>query len=213
MWNSIEPFYWGRLSYQEADALQKNAMEKVRMGHCGYLLAGEVDFVVTQGIRGKQDHILSPDIQAVQTHRGGETTLHSPGQLLIYPVLNLKNWNAGVKFYVDSILRISRKTFAKYQLATHVKTGQVGLWTEKGKLAFCGVQIKNGITQHGLSLNIQNDLNLFNKITSCGIQNGTYDKLGNHQQNLSAEEFFKTWYFAALEDGATIQLKPTEIQI
>jgi lipoate-protein ligase B len=68
----------------------------------------------------------------------------------------------------------------------------VGLWTEKGKIGFCGIRVKNGITQHGIALNLDNDLTLFEQITSCGRSNTQFDKLNSHYK-VSSFDFFKCW--------------------
>jgi len=72
----------------------------------------------------------------------------------------------------------------------------VGLWTENGKIGFCGIRIKNGITQYGVALNLNNDLKLFEQITSCGLSDVQFDKLESHSK-VSLEEFLKAWYGVA----------------
>lgn len=193
-WSSINIQYWGHCHYQMAEALQTRAWECVRDGHPGFLLGGSVDTVVTQGLRSSPAAILNSSIQPIQTRRGGETTLHSPGQLLIYPVLNLRSLGWGVKPYIENLLQCSTETFHFYQVPAKLCWKPLGLWTEKGKIGFCGVQVRSGITQHGLALNIFNDLTYFDHIVSCGLAKAAYDKATNYSiSSFSLEEIFRVW--------------------
>jgi lipoate-protein ligase B len=191
-WNCIEAKNWGLEQFENIETQQKEAWSQVEAGHPGLLLAGEFFKVVTVGVRSNPDHILSPEIKSVRTDRGGATTLHSPGQLIIYPVVNLKKNKVGVKQFITDILEISRLTLLHFGVQTRVDLNQVGLWTDSGKIGFCGIRIKNGITQHGIALNLNNDLKLFEQITSCGLKSGQYDKLENHNQ-VSVKEFLNVW--------------------
>jgi lipoyl(octanoyl) transferase len=69
----------------------------------------------------------------------------------------------------------------------------IGLYTAHGKIAFCGIQIRNGISLHGISLNVRNDLSLFQQIVACGVQNAPLDRLQNYDVNLTLEELFNRW--------------------
>ncbi len=129
----------------------------------------------------------------MKVKRGGETTLHSPGQLVIYPVLNVRELKIGVRDYVRILLSISSKTFKSFGLDVIASENPVGLFSSLGKIGFCGLQIKQGISQHGLSLNISNELGLFEHIISCGLKKGQYDKLQNHVSDMTTEIFFSRW--------------------
>lgn len=195
-WNCIEAQPWGLDQFENIQTLQKKAWSQVEAGHPGLLLAGEFFKVVTVGVRANPEHILNSEIKPVRTDRGGATTLHSPGQLVIYPVVNLKKHKIGVKQFIFEILEISRLTLLHFGVQSRIDLDQVGLWTENGKIGFCGIRIKNGITQHGVALNLNNDLKLFEQITSCGLSNVQFDKLESHLK-VSLEEFLKAWYGVA----------------
>ncbi len=191
-WNCIEAKNWGLDQFEDVETQQKLAWAQVEAGHSGLLLAGEFFKVVTVGVRSNPDHILNSEIMSVKTDRGGATTLHSPGQLIIYPVVNLKKNKVGAKQFITDILEISRLTLLHYGVQTRVDLSQVGLWTESGKIGFCGIRIKNGITQHGIAINLNNDLKLFEQITSCGLTSGQFDKL-EHYKKVSVTEFLNVW--------------------
>lgn len=191
--SSIKNHYWGLLSYEEADLLQVQAWQSVKAGSPGIILGGEIQTVITQGIRARTEHVLAQGLKPVQTRRGGETTLHSPGQLVIYPVVSLKEQGLGVKAYVENLLKVSEMTYHEFQIPVEMRWEPLGLWTLRGKMGFCGVQVKAGITQHGLALNITNDLSLFSQIVSCGLSNAQYDKAQNYNPLLNPEAFFIRW--------------------
>ena len=202
-WNCIEAKSWGLDQFEKVETLQKAAWTQVEDGHPGLLLAGEFFKVVTVGIRSNPEHILNSDIKPVLTDRGGATTLHSPGQLIIYPVVNLKKYKIGVKQFIFDILEISRLTLLKYGVQTRIDLNQVGLWTASGKIGFCGIRVRNGITQHGIALNLNNDLKLFEQITSCGISSAQFDKLDHHKK-VTSEEFLRAWFEIAQSSSAKI---------
>lgn len=188
-WKSIETHYWGLDQYENIEVLQHKAYQDVQNGHPGFLLGGELTFVVTQGLRGSDQEILNSDIKPIRTDRGGATTLHSPGQLVLYPVVDLRKNQTSVRQFITELLSVSQKSFLTLGMKTQINLQPVGLWTQKGKIGFCGIRVKNGITQHGIALNINNDLSLFSQIHSCGIQHGTYDRLSNEIPG----NVFKTW--------------------
>lgn len=201
--NCIEPLFWGLQSYATSFRFQEEAWKRVTFqNHPGFILGGEIKPTITQGIRAKQDDILQPQAcEIFKVKRGGETTLHSPGQLVIYPILNVRNLDLGVREFVRMLLRVSTKTFSEFGVQTLAKEDPVGLFTEKGKIGFCGLQIKNGVSLHGLALNIQNNLELFDSIISCGLKQVTYDKLENYSP-VRVQDFFNRWVEKAfLEDS------------
>ena len=201
--NSTNALFWGLKSYQATNSLQIKAWENVTQGRCsGVVLGGEIEATITQGIRGRAEDIVQKvDVPIVQIKRGGETTLHTQGQLVIYPVLNIRELKMGVRDFVATLLKISEKTFRVFGLSTSASENPVGLFTEFGKIGFCGLQIKNGVSQHGLALNICNNLNEFNSIVSCGMTKARFDKLENYVPSVTPEQFFNRWIELACLEG------------
>lgn len=128
--------------------------------------------VFTQGQAGKPEHVLNPgNIPIVQSDRGGQVTYHGPGQLMIYPLVNLKRRDWGVKAFVclleDSMITLLNN----YGIPAHTKTGAPGVYTSKGKICSLGLRIKKGASYHGLCLNVAMDLTPFTRINPCGFTN------------------------------------------
>ncbi|MFN8789929.1 MAG: lipoyl(octanoyl) transferase LipB [Bdellovibrionales bacterium] len=199
--NSTSILHWGRRRYEDAEDLQKQAWRRVQQGGVGCLLGGEVELVVTQGLRGKPEHLRSAQQEPVRIQRGGQTTLHSPGQLLIYPVISLRDTGWGARAYVQKLLEISAEALRNFDVPVEWKWDPLGLWTPQGKIGFCGVQVKNGVTQHGLAINVTNDLTLFDQIISCGLTQAHYDLLSNYNSQLDVGSFFQAWCREAQRQG------------
>lgn len=191
-WSCTNSNFWGLEHFSAVEDLQKSAFDQVQAGHPGLLLGGEFHTVVTVGLRSNPQDILNCEIQPVQTDRGGAATLHSPGQLVIYPILNLKKNKVSVRDFIYEILLISKRTLTYFGVSSRIDLEQVGLWTEHGKIGFCGLRVRNGITQHGLALNLCNDLRLFEQITPCGLSNAQLDRLENHV-SVGPQMVFQQW--------------------
>ena len=129
----------------------------------------EHDAVFTQGQAGKAEHILMPgDIPVVQVDRGGQVTYHGPGQLVVYPIVNLKDWGGPVK-YVRALEQVVIATLAEMGITANCESGNTGVWTSQGKLAAIGVKISRGIAFHGFAINVNTDLAYYQNIIPCGI--------------------------------------------
>jgi lipoate-protein ligase B len=132
--------------------------------------------VITLGMRGRDEHIRisSAQLEAlgidrVPTSRGGEVTLHAPGQLVIYPILKLSGAAASAGDHVHRLEELGIRTAADFGLAAFRRKGLTGIWTESGKLGAIGVRFRRWVSFHGLSLNVDLDLKLFDLIVPCGL--------------------------------------------
>lgn len=170
---------WGRREYNSA-VKDMNILVEERIKGQGKdtIIFLEHDPVITLGRRAKSSHILGnlnktnssiSGIPLVSCDRGGDVTLHSPGQLVIYPVIALKvreqKLHALLTAYEEWMIRIAQFFGVK---AFRIK-GKTGAWTKKGKLASIGIHLKRWIVYHGIALNISNDLKLFDYIIPCGL--------------------------------------------
>ncbi len=144
-------------------------------------------------LKSSQHVLANQDIQVVATERGGQATLHSPGQLVIYPVLHLPSYGLGARTYVEIMIQTTQAVLMDLGIETKQPHHEVGLFTSQGKLAFLGVRIKNGICRHGLSINVNNDLKLFQHIRPCGKDNSLLDKVECYDTSISTEALFKLW--------------------
>ena len=109
--------------------------------------------------------------------RGGEVTCHMPGQLVIYLVLNLKNYKKDLDWYLRKIEKIIVSVLQYFDVVSSTKKGLTGVWCGDKKIASIGIGCKRWVTIHGFSINVNCDLNNFNKIVPCGIQDCSMTKL------------------------------------
>ena len=179
----VDVYYLGLVEYEKAEAIQKDLSCRVRTEDKMFILGLEHPAVISLGRRS--NHELIEDnlkaIPVVKSTRGGLVTIHSEGQLVIYPILDLKKLNWGVRQYVLMLLLVTQQLLSEFNIESFIDEQAIGLYTQSGKIAFCGIEIKNGISMHGLSLNICNDLSLFKNITACGTPNIKLDKWVLHQ--------------------------------
>ncbi|WP_304487117.1 lipoyl(octanoyl) transferase LipB [Cellvibrio sp. KY-GH-1] len=127
--------------------------------------------VFTQGQAGKAEHLLFPgDIPVVQTDRGGQVTYHGPGQLVAYPLLDLRRLNIGVRELVTRIEQTIVATLAHYGIDSAAKPDAPGVYVNGDKIASLGLRVRRGCSFHGLALNVDMDLAPFLRINPCGYQ-------------------------------------------
>jgi lipoyl(octanoyl) transferase len=127
--------------------------------------------VFTQGQAGKAEHLLFPgDIPVVQTDRGGQVTYHGPGQLVAYPLLDLRRLKMGVRDLVTAIEQTIVETLAVYRIEAYPKRDAPGVYVAGDKIASLGLRVRRGCSFHGLALNVAMDLSPFERINPCGYQ-------------------------------------------
>lgn len=127
--------------------------------------------VFTQGQAGKPEHLLMPgDIPVVQTDRGGQVTYHGPGQLVAYPLLDLRRLKIGVRDLVTAIEQTIVATLESYGIAAYPKPDAPGVYVDGNKIASLGLRVRRGCSFHGLALNVDMDLSPFQRINPCGYQ-------------------------------------------
>lgn len=125
--------------------------------------------VFTQGQAGKAEHLLFPgDIPVVQVDRGGQVTYHGPGQLVAYLLLDVRRSGIGVRELVNRIERSLIDTLASYGVTANAKPDAPGVYVDGAKIASLGLRIRNGRSFHGLALNVDMDLQPFQRINPCG---------------------------------------------
>jgi lipoyl(octanoyl) transferase len=128
--------------------------------------------VFTLGLNGKREHLLAPgDIPVVQIDRGGQVTYHGPGQLVVYPLLDLKRLGLGVRELVTALERAVIRTAAAFGIEAAARRDAPGVYVEGRKLASLGLRIRRGSSYHGLAFNVGMDLEPFRRINPCGFAN------------------------------------------
>lgn len=127
--------------------------------------------VFTQGQAGKAEHVLAPgDIPVIQVDRGGQVTYHGPGQWLIYLLVDLRRSQLGVRDLVTLIERSIVQLLAEYDIDSRPRPDAPGVYVEGDKIAALGLRVRRGCSYHGLSLNVDMDLEPFQRINPCGYQ-------------------------------------------
>ena len=160
-----------RKNYQDTLKIQESLREQVLINQSDeYIILVEHEHVYTLGKNANSSNILNKACDIIQTDRGGDVTYHGPGQLVAYPIINLKKRKIGVKSYVKMIEQLISNTLMYYGLETNVPIKETGIWVEDKKIASIGFHVSRGVTMHGLAININTDLSYFDNIISCGIE-------------------------------------------
>jgi lipoyl(octanoyl) transferase len=168
----------GTVDYTEAHRLQKELQAKRISGEIGdTVLLLEHPPVLTMGRSAKEQHVLAaPEVLAarrISVHevgRGGDVTYHGPGQLVAYPIIDLKPDRRDVRKYMWSLEETMIRTCADFGLSATRVEGLNGAWVGDRKVGAVGVRISRWVTMHGLALNANSDLTHFDLIVPCGIQ-------------------------------------------
>ncbi|KWS06338.1 Octanoate-[acyl-carrier-protein]-protein-N-octan oyltransferase [Lysobacter capsici AZ78] len=131
----------------------------------------EHDPVFTLGQAGKDEHVLMPgDIPVIHVDRGGQVTYHGPGQIVLYPLLDLRRLKVGVREYVDRIEQAVIDTLAEWNIEGARRDGAPGVYVAGAKVMALGIRVRRGCTFHGLAFNIAMDLSPYQRINPCGYQ-------------------------------------------
>jgi lipoyl(octanoyl) transferase len=125
--------------------------------------------VFTLGLNGKPEHLLAPgDIPVIHIDRGGQVTYHGPGQLVVYPLLDLRRLKLGVRELVVAVENAIIATLAGYGIRAYGKRDAPGVYVDGRKIAALGIRVRRGCTYHGLAFNVAMDLAPFDRINPCG---------------------------------------------
>jgi len=175
----LEVLDLGRMRYAEALAWQQRLVDERKRGQgSDTLLFVEHPHVVTMGRNGSEQHVLASEdvlaragIEYFETDRGGDVTYHGPGQLVGYPILDLREWRRDVHAYFNGIERCLIAALHVFGIAAQriPERGHEGVWVRGEKIAAIGVHISRWITSHGFALNVETDLSYFKYIVPCGL--------------------------------------------
>jgi lipoyl(octanoyl) transferase len=167
----------GRVAYGDALALQRRLVEQRKAGEIpDQLLLLEHPHVITLGRNGSMQNVLaSNDVLAragvsfFPIDRGGDVTYHGPGQLVGYPIFDLREWRRDVGAYVRSLEQAIIDTVAEYGIEAGRIPKLTGVWVGERKIAAIGVHLSRWVTSHGFALNVNTDLSYFQYIVPCGL--------------------------------------------
>jgi lipoyl(octanoyl) transferase len=167
----------GRIDYASALQLQQKLAAGRKQGLLpDHLLLLEHPHVITMGRNGHAENLLADDdilaragIAYYPTDRGGDVTYHGPGQLVGYPILDLRDWKRDVGAYVRAVEETIIATLADYGIEAGRIPKLTGVWVGERKIAAIGVHLSRWVTSHGFALNVSTDLSYFQYIVPCGL--------------------------------------------
>ena len=163
----------GRVAYGEALALQKETVRRrVAKEIPDTLILIEHPPVITMGKMSKKEHLLGirPDVEVVETPRGGDVTYHGPGQIVGYPIIDLTVSKVDLKKYLGKLEEVMIRAVATYGITAGREEGMTGAWVGDRKIGAIGVRVERWVTSHGFALNANNDLGGFDLIIPCGLK-------------------------------------------
>jgi len=166
------------MGYEEAVRLQEELVRRRRQGEIpDQLLLLEHPHVLTKGSRASEEHILVDPAARERLHltvhesgRGGDVTYHGPGQLVGYPILQLREGERDAHRYLRRLEEVLIRVLAKFQIQAGRHPSYTGVWVADAKVAAIGVRLSHWVTSHGFALNVNCDLRFFETIVPCGIQ-------------------------------------------
>ena len=171
--------FLGRVDYAAGLALQRRVHARVAAGEMpSTLLLLEHPHIYTLGRRGSDaDILIGPErmaalgVEVAHVDRGGEVTYHGPGQLVGYPIVNLREWGGGPLRYVRALESMITATLAELGVVAESDDRPTGVWISDAKIAAIGVRVSKGVTTHGFALNVDPELSYFDHIVPCGDPN------------------------------------------
>lgn len=168
----------GLIDYEEACAVQKELIGQRKGGAIGdSVIFAEHRAVFTIGRTGRRENLLEDEtvlnsngIKVVTTDRGGDITFHGPGQLVVYPIIDLRPRGRDIHRYLRDIEEVAIRYLREYGIFAQRHAGRTGVWVAGRKMASIGIGVSGWVTFHGLSLNVDCDLNFFKMIHPCGMK-------------------------------------------
>ena len=172
------------MDYKKSMKILEKRVQDVFLGNKDELLwILEHKTVYTAGTSSKKEDLIDKKTRVIKTNRGGKYTLHSPGQKIVYFVLNLNKREKDVRKLINKIENCIIDILIEYDVKSHPDRKNIGIWVknknETKKIAAIGLRIKRWIAYHGFALNVSNDLKKYKKIIPCGIKNKGITSLEN----------------------------------
>ena len=187
----------GLISYAEAEAIQKETLEKVVNGAEETLFLLEHPPVITLGRNGGRENLHVSDeflqqqgIELVQSSRGGNITCHFPGQLVAYPIFRVAKKPGGMRGLFTDLEEVVIQTCAHFGLETGRQEGRPGVWIDNRKICSIGIAMRKWTSYHGLAFNVHRNVDLFSLITLCGLADATPTSLEHelHREDIDIQE-------------------------
>jgi lipoyl(octanoyl) transferase len=213
----------GLLSYEEGLALQRRVESARQAGALpDVLLLLEHHPVYTRGRRSTADELPmgaewyeTQGIEVLDTDRGGRVTYHGPGQLVAYPIVSLKPYGDDVHAYVRGLEQVAISALAGQCVEAGTIEGLTGIWVGERKIGSIGVHVSRGVTTHGLAINVNNDLQPFEWVVPCGIDDCRVTSLGRElgaEQDLAAFAGALAGRYGQVFDRDPVRTEPDRLE-
>ncbi len=206
MEKNLNLLYLGKCEYEKALDIQFRLLKKRQQGEIDdTLILVEHPAVITLGKSASDKHVVASEkelsrqgIQRFETNRGGDVTYHGEGQIVGYPIVNLIENKIKVRSFVEKMEDVFVNILKDFDLQAQGSSKDIGVWVGNEKITAIGLAVKKGVTMHGFAFNVNTNLEHFQYIIPCGIQDKgvtTLEKLTGESQNFSrmnervAEEF------------------------
>ena len=195
--NSVKP-----VDYIKSMQILEKRVEDVLQGKKDELLwILEHNTVYTGGTSSNNKDLIDKNLNIIKTKRGGKYTVHSPGQKIVYFVLNLNKRKKDIRKLINQIEIIIINILKNYKVTSNADKKNIGIWVDDKKIAAIGLRVRKWIAYHGFSLNVSNDLTIYDGIIPCGIKNKDVTSLKNLGINnyneidkIISKEFLKIFF-------------------
>ena len=189
--STIDIYKLGTVPYEKALEYQENLLAKrIAEEIQDSLILLEHPPTITTGRKGNTENLLvrkeyleKHGVSFVHASRGGDITFHGPGQIVGYPILNLKNHGMDIRKHLRSIEEVIIRTLRDFDIEGRRIDGVTGVWAKRSKIASIGIAIRKWVTYHGFALNVSTNLDYFNLILSCGITDVRITSIGSRLGN------------------------------
>lgn len=163
------------IDYDAAYRLQRESVARVLAGGAQTILSCEHPAVITMGRLAQEANILNREaiersgIRVIPIDRGGDVTLHAPGQLVVYPILNLAQSSRDLRLYIQKLEQVAIDLLRSFGIVANRISGKTGVFVGTNKIVSLGIGVRKWVTFHGLGINVNTDLRLFDLIKPCGL--------------------------------------------
>ena len=172
------------VNYIKAINILEKRVDKVKKGGRELVWFLEHPTTYTAGVRFKKEEILDKSINVIKTNRGGKITLHNPGQKIIYFVLDLNKRKRNIRNLIRQVENIIIKFLKIYKIRSYADKKNIGIWVNDKKIAAIGIRVSRWIAFHGFSINIENNIQEYNKIVPCGLNNKKITSIKNEGKKI-----------------------------
>ena len=170
------------VNYKKALLILEKRVEKVKKNGKELIWFLEHPTTYTAGIRSKSDEILNKSIKVIKTNRGGKITIHSPGQQIVYLVINLNKRKKDIRNLVRQLENSIIEFLKLYNIKSYADRKNIGIWVNRKKIAAIGIKVSRWVAYHGFSINIKNNLNYYKNIIPCGLDNNKITSFKNEKK-------------------------------